>query len=82
LEDLGSEELADRTPPRLGHVAMNFGPAHRVAAKTFADVPTLQELKEAVRHVRALTPHSPLADLAEMKISAIETALKLSMRLD
>jgi hypothetical protein len=60
---------------------MNFGYANRVAAKIFADPPTLRELKEAVRHVRALTPNSPLADLAEMKISAIETAMKLSMEL-
>jgi hypothetical protein len=36
------------------------------------DFRMLADLRKALRHVRALTPDSPLADLAEFKLTEIE----------
>jgi hypothetical protein len=43
-----------------------------IAEKNLIDGATLDELKEAVRDLRALTPNSVLADLVENRIEMIE----------
>lgn len=43
-----------------------------IAGRCLIDCPTLSELKEAVRELRAHVRKSVLADLGEEKISAIE----------
>ncbi|KAB0265042.1 hypothetical protein [Microvirga brassicacearum] len=58
-------------------------PIHHTTAMNAArfgphDFRTLADLRKAVRHVRALTPDSPLADLAEFKLTAIEGELGYS----
>ena len=55
---------------------MNFGNFSRISAKFRFDQVVLDDIRNAVRCVRAHTPKSHLADLAESKLSAIE--LKMS----
>lgn len=51
---------------------MNRRKSPRIAERHLVDGATLNELKEAVRNLRALTPNSALADLVEARITAIE----------
>jgi hypothetical protein len=51
---------------------MQFDKALLIAEKNLIDGATLDELKEAVRDLRALTPNSVLADLVENRIEVIE----------
>lgn len=52
---------------------MAFDEALDIAERQLVDGATLQELKEAVRDLRALSRESALADLVEQKIAAIES---------
>ena len=51
---------------------MQFDKALLIAEKNLTDGATLDELKEAVTDLRALTPNSVLADLVENRIKTIE----------
>jgi len=51
---------------------MPFDKALLIAEKNLIDGATLDELKEAVTNLRALTPNSVLADLVENRIKTIE----------
>ena len=51
---------------------MVFDEALDIAERHLVDGATLQELKEAVRDLRALSRESVLADLVEQKIATIE----------
>ena len=51
---------------------MQFDKALLIAEKNLIDGATLDELKEAVRDLRALTPNSVLVDLVENRIEMIE----------
>ena len=51
---------------------MQFDKALLIAKKNLIDGATLDELKEAVTNLRALTPNSVLADLVENRIKMIE----------
>ncbi|MFL4994850.1 MAG: hypothetical protein ACJ8DV_26660 [Microvirga sp.] len=51
---------------------MQFDKALLIAEKNLIDGATLDELKEAVTNLRALTPNSVLADLVENRIKTIE----------
>ena len=45
---------------------------HASKSRTFPlDPSTMEEIRKAVRHVRAQTPRSDLADLAERKLSVL-----------
>jgi hypothetical protein len=74
-------ELYERTilsfqfPDRLSteHLTMQFDKALFIAEKNIIDGATLDELKEAVRDLRALTPDSVLADLVETRVKLIES---------
>ena len=55
---------------------MQFHKALSIAEKSIIDGATLDELKEAVRDLRALTPDSVLADLVETRIKVIESQWK------
>jgi hypothetical protein len=52
---------------------MQFDKALFIAEKNIIDGATLDELKEAVRDLRALTPDSVLADLVETRVKLIES---------
>ena len=51
---------------------MSFGDSMRVAEHMLVDGATLEELREAARNLRALTPDSALAELVEAKIGELE----------
>lgn len=51
---------------------MAFTEALDIAERQLIDGATLQELKDAVRDLRALSRESALADLVEQKIAAVE----------
>jgi hypothetical protein len=51
---------------------MQFDKALLIAENNLIDGATLDELKEAVTDLRALTPNSVLADLVENRIEVIE----------
>jgi hypothetical protein len=52
---------------------MQFNKALFIAERNIIDDATLDELKEAVSDLRALTPDSVLADLVETRIKVIES---------
>ncbi|WP_210497016.1 hypothetical protein [Microvirga antarctica] len=52
---------------------MDFGQSMKIAKRTLVDGATLDELRDAARNLRALTPDSALAELVEARIAEIET---------
>jgi len=52
---------------------MAFGDSLKVAERTLIDGATLEELRDAARNLRALTPDSALAELVEARIAELET---------
>jgi hypothetical protein len=50
---------------------MDLKDATAIAARTLTKDATLDELREAARHLRALSPDSALADLVEAKIDSL-----------
>jgi hypothetical protein len=52
---------------------MHFHKALSIAGRNLIDGATLDELKEAVRDLRELTPDSVLADLVDAKIKVMES---------
>ena len=50
---------------------MEFMDAKAMAARNLTEGATLEELREAVRDLRALSPESALADLVEAKIEQL-----------
>lgn len=51
---------------------MDFGHSMQVAKRNLVDGATLDELRDAARNLRALTPDSALAELVEARIAEIE----------
>jgi hypothetical protein len=51
---------------------MAFGHPMQVAERSLVDGATLEELRDAARNLRALTPDSALAELVEARIAEIE----------
>ncbi len=51
---------------------MAFGDSLKVAERTLIDGATLEELRDAARNLRALTPDSALAELVEARIAELE----------
>jgi hypothetical protein len=51
---------------------MVFGDSMKVAERTLIGGATLEELRDAARNLRALTPDSALAELVEAKIAELE----------
>jgi hypothetical protein len=52
---------------------MSYRKTLQIAKRTLVDGATLTELKQASKDLRALTPHSALADLVDAKIKSIES---------
>jgi hypothetical protein len=78
---MSAEEAYERPISRLHfsnhlcmeNLAMHFHKALFIAERNLIDGATLDELKEAVRDLRALTPNSVLADLVDARIKAVES---------
>ena len=57
---------------------MHSNDAKAITAKNLIDGATVDELREAVNDLRALSPESALADLVEAKIERMLTESELS----
>ena len=54
---------------------MDLRDSMEIAERNLVDGATLEELKDAARDLRALTPDSALAELVEAKIAELERPL-------
>jgi hypothetical protein len=52
---------------------MFYAKALQIAERTLVDGATLEELKQASKDLRALTPNSALADLVDAKVKLIKS---------